>query len=220
MRSLVGFILILISNTTLASASGVVWGSVSRRLVHLAQEDPWAAVAAIHEAGHIVVNQHLATGMDVSTLDLDRMSRGFGATRFELSDEALSKLALGALPHRLAIRRVAVLQAGDLAERAFLLSVLQERRLGPVALKALRSTRASESDREQAAGILRRVVGFGPSRVLERRAEKMAGMVILRHQKEIEMKATWILEQYARRGPSCADKIRFLFVRRMSSRGR
>jgi len=220
MRSLVGFILTLISSTTLASASEVVWGSASRRLVHLAQENPWAAVAAIHEAGHIVVNQHLATGMDVSALDLDRMSRGFGATRFELSDEALSKLALGALPHRLAIRRVAVRQAGDLAERAFLVSVLEERRLGPVALKALRSTRASESDREQAAGILRKVVGFGPSRVLERRAAKMAGMVILRHQKEIEMKATWILEQYARRGPSCADKIRFLFVRRMPSRGR
>ncbi len=220
MRSLVGFILILISNTTLASASGVVWGSVSRRLVHLAQEDPWAAVAAIHEAGHIVVNQHLATGTDVSTLDLDRMSRGFGATRFELSDEALSKLALGSLPHRLAVRRVAVLQAGDLAERAFLISVLQDRRLGPVALKALRSTRASDSDREQAAGILRRVVGFGPSRILERRAERMASTIVLRHQAEIETKATWILEQYARRGRSCVDEIRFLFVRRMSPRGR
>jgi hypothetical protein len=220
MRVLFGFVFILVSSSVQASASEVLWGSVSRRLVHLAQENPRAALTAIHEAGHIVVNQHLATGMEVSTLDLDRMSRGFGATRFELSEEALSKLALGSLPHRLAIRRVAVLLAGDLSERAFLLSVLQERRLGPMALKALRSESASESDRAQAARILRRAVGFSPSRVLERRAEKMASMIILRHQQEIEMKATWILEQYGRRGRSCADQIRFLFVRRMPPQGR
>ncbi len=220
MRSLYSFVLILLAGLPAVEAADVLWGPVSRRLVHLAQENPRAAIAAIHEAGHIVVNQYLATGMDVSTLDLDRMSRGFGATRFELSDEVLSKLALGSLPHRLAVRRVAVLQAGDLTERAFLLSVLQDRRLGAVALRSLRGNSASESDRAQATRILRRLVGLGPSRVLERRAERMASTIVLRHQAEIEAKATWILEQYARRGRSCVDEIRFLFVKRMSPRGR
>lgn len=220
MRALLGFILILASSSPRISASEILWGSVSRRLVHLAQENPWAAIAAVHEAGHIVVNQYLATGMDVSSLDLDKMAHGFAATRFELSEESLSRLALGSIPHRLAIRRVAVLQAGDLAERAFLLSALQERRLGPMAVRALRSTSSADSDRAQAARILRRTVGFSPSRVLERRAEKMASMIILRHQNEIEMKATWILEQYFQRGRSCKDQIRFLFLGRKRSEGR
>lgn len=217
MRLLSLSVIILCFAVSQAKASAdFAWVDVSRRLVHLAQERPLDALAAVHESAHLVANQNLATGMDVTDLTIGRT--GFGSTAFEISESSLARV-LGSFSDRLLMRRIAVLHAGYFAERAFLLGVRNDPRLGSFADRVLRSQdRAAQHDRRVIERMLVRSVGTARLSEVRSRAERFARNLILRHQREIELRSVNVLEELMRARRSCSDQIRHLFRRDSSSR--
>jgi len=197
----------------LGASADVAWIDVSRRLVHLAQERPSEALAAVHEAAHIVANQNLATGMQVADLTIGRS--GFGSTKFEISERSLARV-LGSLSDRLLIRRIAVLYAGYFAERAFLLGIRNDPRLGEFAERALRADDlVAQYDRRVIERMLVRSVGASRLSELRSSAERFARNLILRHQREIELSSVIILEELDRARRSCSEQLRNLFRRNL-----
>lgn len=208
MRRLVQMMVIFVVSSGPVYAERL-WTHASSRLVHLAQEDSMAAVTAVHEAGHIVANKYLKTGLIFSGLGIGSgAQRGSAVTFFEISEESVSSI-LRSSPVRLLVRRAAVLMAGGIAERAFLMSVADNRRLARFAGRSLQRSLFDSDDRSQVEHILGRQYDLRLSADLRASAERLAQQIVSGRREEIQMSAILILENRSQ-SSRCTSVIRRL----------